>query len=91
MALGFGMTAVCLVSSLFGGKKAPANPWGGRTLEWQCASPPPFDNFAKTPRVADPYDFSVVKWDEKTQGYWVDDAADPEMNPNAPKGAHAHH
>jgi hypothetical protein len=32
-----------------------------------------------------------VKWDEKTQGYWVDDAADPEMNPNAPKGAHAHH
>ncbi len=91
MALGFGMTAVCLVSSLFGGKKAPANPWGGRTLEWQCASPPPFDNFAKTPRVADPYDFSVVKWDEKTQGYWVDDAADPEMNPNAPKTAHAHH
>ena len=75
----------------FGGKKAPATPWGGRTLEWQCASPPPFDNFAKTPRAADPYDFSVVKWDEKTQGYWVDDSADPEMNPNAPKAAHAHH
>jgi cytochrome o ubiquinol oxidase subunit 1 len=27
------------------------DPWGGRTLEWATASPPPFYNFAKTPAV----------------------------------------
>ena len=73
-----------LFGSFFGGRRAPANPWGGRSLEWQCASPPPFDNFAKTPRVGDCYDFSVVHWDEKTGGYWVDESADPEVNPSAP-------
>ena len=34
-----------LLHSLFRGKKAPANPWGGTTLEWTCPSPPPHDNF----------------------------------------------
>jgi cytochrome c oxidase subunit 1 len=89
MALGFLTTAVSLFGSFFGGRKAPANPWGGRSLEWQCASPPPFDNFAKTPRAGDCYDFSVVHWDEKTGGYWVDESADPEVNPAAaPRAAH---
>ena len=27
------------------------DPWGGRTLEWSTASPPPFYNFAHTPVV----------------------------------------
>jgi cytochrome o ubiquinol oxidase subunit 1 len=27
------------------------DPWGGRTLEWATASPPPLYNFATTPRV----------------------------------------
>ena len=27
------------------------DPWGGRTLEWATASPPPFYNFAHTPVV----------------------------------------
>ena len=27
------------------------DPWGGRTLEWLTASPPPFYNFAHTPVV----------------------------------------
>jgi cytochrome o ubiquinol oxidase subunit 1 len=27
------------------------DPWGGRTLEWSTSSPPPFYNFAFTPRV----------------------------------------
>jgi cytochrome c oxidase subunit 1 len=82
MAFGFTLTAVSLFGSFFNGRKAPANPWGGRSLEWQCASPPPFDNFAKTPRVGDCYDFSVVHWDEKTGGYWVDESAEQ-------KGSHA--
>jgi cytochrome c oxidase subunit 1 len=89
MAFGFVLTAVSLFGSFFSGRRAPANPWGGRSLEWQCASPPPFDNFAKAPRVGDCYDFSVVHWDEKTGGYWVDESTDPEVNPSAaPKAAH---
>jgi cytochrome c oxidase subunit 1 len=72
MGLGFLITAIYLLHSLFAGRRAPANPWGGASLEWQCTSPPPHDNFAVTPRVGDCYDFSAVSWDEKQQGYVVD-------------------
>ncbi|MEY4821345.1 MAG: hypothetical protein RLY72_997, partial [Planctomycetota bacterium] len=75
MGIGFVITAIYLIHSLFAGKKAPANPWGGASLEWQCSSPPPHDNFATTPRVGDCYDFSAVHWDEKQQGYVVDTEA----------------
>jgi cytochrome c oxidase subunit 1 len=75
MALGFVITGIYLLHSLFAGKKAPANPWGGASLEWQCTSPPPHDNFSKTPRVGDCYDFSAVRWDETQQGYVVDSEA----------------
>ncbi len=90
MAFGFTLTAISLFGSFRSGRKAPANPWGGRSLEWQCASPPPYDNFAHPPKVGDCYDLSIVKWDEKTQGYWVDRDADPDLNPNAPKTHSAH-
>ncbi|MGG0755597.1 MULTISPECIES: cytochrome c oxidase subunit I [Brevibacillus] len=33
------------------GKKAVADPWDGRTLEWSIPSPAPEYNFAQTPRV----------------------------------------
>ncbi len=69
MALGFFITAAYLIHSLFRGAKAPANPWGGRSLEWQCASPPPHDNFSEPPHVGDCYDYSVLEWDEAEQGY----------------------
>ena len=72
MAAGFFWTLFYLLQSLFSGAKAPANPWGGRSLEWQCTSPPPHDNFKTTPSVGDCYDFSVVKWDEEEGGYVVD-------------------
>jgi len=75
MAIGFLITAMYLLHSLFAGKKAPANPWGGASLEWQCTSPPPHDNFSTTPRVGDCYDFSAVRWDEKEQGYVIDTEA----------------
>lgn len=40
------------------GKKAPANPWGGMTLEWQIPSPPPLLNFEKMPTIKyGPYDY----------------------------------
>jgi len=71
MAVGFFMTAFYLIHSLFNGRRAPANPWGGKSLEWQCASPPPHDNFSVAPRVGDCYDFRDVAWDEREQGYVV--------------------
>jgi cytochrome c oxidase subunit 1 len=37
--------------SLFGGRKAAANPWGegATTLEWTLSSPPPFHQFETLP------------------------------------------
>ena len=78
MAAGFFLTALYLLHSLFFGRKAAANPWGGRSLEWQCTSPPPHDNFKTTPSVGDCYDFRAVHWSEEEQGYVVirDDDSD---------------
>lgn len=40
---------------------APADPWGGTTLEWTVPSPPPVQNFVEEPKVMDyPYDFTDV-------------------------------
>src|SRR5919199_4161212 len=46
-------------TSLRHGAKAPANPWGARTLDWSTQSPPaPHGNFYTEPVVtAGPYDF----------------------------------
>ncbi len=47
-----------MVTSLLRGKKAPANPWNARTLEWQISSPPPYYNFKTIPAVLkNPYYF----------------------------------
>ena len=35
LAIGFVIIAVNLIHSLFRGRPAPANPWGGATLEWR--------------------------------------------------------
>jgi cytochrome c oxidase subunit 1 len=69
LALGFIITAVYLVHSLFYGAKAPANPWGGASMEWKCSSPPPHDNFPEPPRVTDPYDFSTMRYDASRGTY----------------------
>jgi cytochrome c oxidase subunit 1 len=78
MAVGFVLCALYLLYSIIAGRKAPANPWGGRSLEWQCASPPPWDNFTEQPTVGDCYDYSVLEWDPAEQGYhWRDDVKHP--------------
>ncbi len=54
-----------IVISLRKGQKAPANPWGGITLEWLIPSPPPHENFEKIPTVVHgPYDYEY--FEEKT-------------------------
>ena len=40
-----------LVVSLFKGRPAEDNPWGGWTLEWATSSPPPPHNFDRIPPV----------------------------------------
>ncbi|MGE4170467.1 MAG: cytochrome c oxidase subunit I [Candidatus Margulisiibacteriota bacterium] len=61
LGFGFMIMAFYLIQSLVGGKKAPANPWGALTLEWQTDSPPPTENFYETPVVTHgPYDFDKV-------------------------------
>jgi cytochrome c oxidase subunit 1 len=69
LALGFVFTAISLLRALFTGRPAPANPWGAATLEWQCASPPPTHNFDQPPAAGDPYDYSDLRYDPKTDGY----------------------
>lgn len=55
---GFVIGAVTIIHGLLAGEKAPDNPWGAKTLEWTTASPPPHENFLKTPIVtAGPYEF----------------------------------
>lgn len=51
---GYSLALFHLVYLFFFGKtKAPANPYGSLSLEWQTASPPRYDNFAETPIVTD--------------------------------------
>ncbi|HKE17273.1 MAG TPA: cbb3-type cytochrome c oxidase subunit I [Kofleriaceae bacterium] len=60
-----------LVYSLFRGKRAPRNPWGGTTLEWQAPSPPPLYNFYEheQPILYDIYEYDDLVYDEKEGGY----------------------
>jgi cytochrome c oxidase subunit 1 len=47
-----------LISALIKGVKAPDNPWGGTTLEWQLPSPPPHENFEEIPVITKgPYNY----------------------------------
>jgi cytochrome c oxidase subunit 1 len=69
LGVGFLMVAFYLAYSLRYGPVAPKNPWGGGSLEWECASPPPYFNFASPPRANDPYDFTDVIYDPKAKSY----------------------
>ena len=51
LAAGLALMSGNLVRSVFKGDKAPMNPWGGTTLEWQIPSPPPAENFDTIPRI----------------------------------------
>jgi cytochrome c oxidase subunit 1 len=67
------VVAANLIHSLFRGRKAADNPWGGASFEWVAASPPVHENFHEVPRPADdydPYEFGHLTYDEATDG-WV--------------------
>jgi cytochrome c oxidase subunit 1 len=84
MGIGLTIAGLNLAHALRRGKRAPSNPWGMNTLEWQTSSPPPHDNFKGTPVAGDPYDLHGWEYDPVTEN-WV-------KNPTAvPAPAHAGH
>lgn len=55
---GFLIVLWVIVDGLLRGEKAPANPWGSKTLEWTLPSPPTHHNFDVEPVVtAGPYEY----------------------------------
>jgi cytochrome c oxidase subunit 1 len=51
LAVGYLMPMIYFIWSLKYGKVAGPNPWGAKGLEWETDSPPPKENFHKTPVV----------------------------------------
>lgn len=61
LGLGFVIMAIYLVHSIFKGKPAGDNPWGGLSLEWETTSPPDPHNFHSIPVVEHgPYDYDKI-------------------------------
>jgi cytochrome c oxidase subunit 1 len=61
LGAGLVLTLWLFIASIRRGKAAPANPWGGASLEWQTASPPITENFTTRPIVTHgPYDFAAA-------------------------------
>jgi cytochrome c oxidase subunit I len=65
--------SVCyLMASFWVGKKAPRNPWGGSSLEWQAPTPPPLYNFEKPPVLHELYNYDDLvevepdRWERKS-------------------------
>ena len=61
LAVGYIFPMIYLLWSLWFGKKAPANPWDAKGLEWTTSSPPPAHNFIRPPIVDfGPYDYPLI-------------------------------
>jgi cytochrome c oxidase subunit 1 len=58
IAIGIFVAIVTIIKAILNGEKAPANPWGAKTLEWTIPSPPPHHNFDVDPVItAGPYEY----------------------------------
>jgi len=53
LGVGYLIPLVYLLWSLRYGQAAGPNPWGAKGLEWQTPSPPPTENFERTPVVTE--------------------------------------
>jgi cytochrome c oxidase subunit 1 len=53
LALGYVIPMIYMLWSLRYGQLAGPNPWGAVGLEWQTSSPPPTENFIRTPVVTE--------------------------------------
>jgi cytochrome c oxidase subunit 1 len=54
LALAYILPVFYLGWSLLKGKRASSNPWNATGLEWEIPSPPPPENFERTPEVVRP-------------------------------------
>jgi len=64
---------VNLAVSLKTGKKAPRNPWGSTTLEWQAPSPPTKFNFPEEeppPTLYEIYEYDDLEYDPEIDGWY---------------------
>jgi cytochrome c oxidase subunit I len=58
MVAGLFIMVINLIRGMISGEKAPANPWGGATLEWTLPSPPETEDFETVPVITrGPYEF----------------------------------
>ncbi|MBX3460736.1 MAG: cbb3-type cytochrome c oxidase subunit I [Planctomycetes bacterium] len=69
LGAGIGLQVLYLLYSLFKGKKAPDNPWGAASLEWQSESPPDFHNFTKPPIMMGAYDYENWEYESEEAGW----------------------
>lgn len=62
MTMGFAIlfSIMALLWAAKRGKRAPANPWGASTLEWQQQSPPPLYNFSVPPKLRPLYEYDEM-------------------------------
>jgi cytochrome c oxidase subunit 1 len=82
------VTVMSLMASFRYGKRAPRNPWGGSSLEWQAPTPPPLYNFEKPPVLHELYNYDDLV--EVEPDVW-ERRAPLEVEPEeAPGDAHAH-
>ena len=78
-------TTVCyLMWSFKYGKRAPMNPWGGSTLEWQAPTPPSLYNFPEPPEIHELYVYDDLVEDKAT-GNWE---RRPSTTPRPPGHGH---
>ncbi|MEM6327036.1 MAG: cytochrome c oxidase subunit I [Bacteroidota bacterium] len=90
--LGLGLMVVLIngIWSLFRGKLAPGNPWGGATLEWTATTTPPdHHNFKRTPLVTHgPYDYNAALYGmgDGQAGDGHSGAPVPDVEIGAPQG-----
>jgi cytochrome c oxidase subunit 1 len=74
LAVGYLLPLLYFSWSLVWGERASGNPWRATGLEWRTASPPPAENFARSPVVVeapyqyDPRDGSCVAQDGTAYG-----------------------
>jgi cytochrome c oxidase subunit 1 len=60
LAVGYILPLIYLLWSLRNGEDAGPNPFHAAGLEWETASPPPTDNFEKTPIAGEPYNYQEM-------------------------------
>ncbi|MGN6107381.1 MAG: cytochrome c oxidase subunit I [Kofleriaceae bacterium] len=81
------IAVISLLASLKNGKRAPRNPWGGTSLEWQAPSPPTLYNFEKPPVLHELYNYDDLV--EVEEDVWERRAPIHTDPAEAPASAHA--